>query len=86
LGYTFNERAIVRKVNKAVECVWGIEEEVEKVQEKYFRRVLGVDRETPGYIVRKECKRNRLSVKAGKRERERQSLKTKWMEGKSPGY
>jgi hypothetical protein len=57
----------VRKVNKAVECVWGIEEEVEKVQEKYFRRVLGVDRETPGYIVRKECKRNRLSVKAGKR-------------------
>jgi hypothetical protein len=29
--------------------------------------VLGVDRETPGYIVREECKRNRLTVKAGKR-------------------
>jgi hypothetical protein len=30
--------------------------------------VLGVDRETPSYIVRKECKRNRLRVKAGKRQ------------------
>jgi hypothetical protein len=29
--------------------------------------VLGVDRETPGYIVRKECKRNTLGVKVGKR-------------------
>jgi hypothetical protein len=33
---------------------------------KYLRGVLGVDRETPGYIVRKERKRNRLRVKAGK--------------------
>jgi hypothetical protein len=49
--------------------IWGKkeQEEVEKVQEKYFRWVLGVDRETPGYIVREECKRNRLRVKAGKR-------------------
>jgi hypothetical protein len=37
------------------------------VQEKYFRKVLGVDRETPDYIVREECKRNRLRVKAEKR-------------------
>jgi hypothetical protein len=37
------------------------------VQEKYLKGVLGVDRETPGYIVREECKRNRLRVKAGKR-------------------
>jgi hypothetical protein len=29
--------------------------------------VLGVDRETPGPIVREECKRNRLRVKAGKK-------------------
>jgi hypothetical protein len=29
--------------------------------------VLGVDKETPGYIVREECKRSRLRVKAGKR-------------------
>jgi hypothetical protein len=38
------------------------------VQEKYLRGVLGMDRETPSYIVREECKRNnRLRVKAGKR-------------------
>jgi hypothetical protein len=37
------------------------------VQEKYLRWVLGVDRETPEYIVREECKRNKLRVKAGKR-------------------
>jgi hypothetical protein len=48
-------------------CRWKEQEEVEKVQEKYLRGVLGVDRETPGYIVRKESKRNRLRVKAGKR-------------------
>ncbi|KAH0818793.1 hypothetical protein GEV33_003998 [Tenebrio molitor] len=42
-------------------------EEVERVQEKYLRWVLGVDRETPGYIVREECKRSKLRVKAGKR-------------------
>jgi hypothetical protein len=37
------------------------------VQEKYLRGVLGLDRETPGYILREECKRNRLRVKAGKK-------------------
>jgi hypothetical protein len=48
--------------------IWGKEqEEIEKVQEKYLRGVLGANRETPGYIVRKECKRNRLRVKVGKR-------------------
>jgi hypothetical protein len=46
---------------------WKEQEEVEGVQEKYLRRVLGVDRETPSCIVREECKRNRLSVKVGKR-------------------
>jgi hypothetical protein len=43
------------------------EVERERVQEKYLSGVLGVDRETPGYIVRKECKRNRLRVKAVKK-------------------
>jgi hypothetical protein len=48
--------------------IWGWkEQEVERVQEKYLRWVLGVDRETPGYIVREECKRSKLRVKAGKR-------------------
>jgi hypothetical protein len=40
---------------------WKGQEEVEKVQGKYARRwVLGVEREMPGYIMREECKRNRL--------------------------
>jgi hypothetical protein len=40
---------------------WKEQEEVERVQEKYLRG----DREKPGYVVREECKRNRLRVKAG---------------------
>jgi hypothetical protein len=40
---------------------------MERMQEKYLRWVLGVDRETPDHIVREEYKRNRLRVKAGKR-------------------
>jgi hypothetical protein len=53
---------------RAIDEIWERKEEekVEKVQEKYLRGVLVVDRETPGYIVREECKRNRLRVKAGK--------------------
>jgi hypothetical protein len=49
--------------------IWGWKEqkEVERVQEKYLRWVVGVARETPGYIVREECKRNKLRVKARKR-------------------
>jgi hypothetical protein len=46
---------------------WKEQEEVERVQEKYLRWMLGVDTETPGYIVREECKRSRLRVKARKR-------------------
>jgi hypothetical protein len=46
---------------------WKEQEEVEEVQAKYLRGLLGVDREKPDYIVREECKKNRLRVKAGKR-------------------
>jgi hypothetical protein len=46
---------------------WKKQEEVEKVQEKCLRGVLGVDRETSSYIEKEECKRNRLIVKVGKR-------------------
>jgi hypothetical protein len=46
---------------------WKKQEEVEKMQEKSFRGVLGMDRKTPDYIVREECTRNRLRVKAAKR-------------------
>jgi hypothetical protein len=45
---------------------WKEHEEVERVQKKYLRWVLGVDRETPEYIVRVEWKRSKLRVKAGK--------------------
>ncbi|CAH1379029.1 unnamed protein product [Tenebrio molitor] len=45
---------------------WKEQEEVERVQKKYLRWVLGVDRETPEYIVRVEWKRSKLRVKAGK--------------------
>jgi hypothetical protein len=46
---------------------WEEHEGVERVQEKYLRWVLGMERETPGYIVKEECNRNRLRVKVGKR-------------------
>jgi hypothetical protein len=47
---------------------WKEQEQVERVQEKYLRWVLGVDRETPGYIVREECKRSKLRVIAGQKD------------------
>jgi hypothetical protein len=40
--------------------IWGWKDQEEV--EKYMRGVLEVNRETPGYIVREECKRNRLRV------------------------
>jgi hypothetical protein len=36
-----------------------------------------MDRETPGYIGREECKRNRLKVKAGNRKRRKGRLQEK---------
>jgi hypothetical protein len=41
---------------------WKEQEEVERVHENYLRGVLGVDGETPGYVVR-----NRMRVKVGKK-------------------
>jgi hypothetical protein len=39
---------------------WKKQEEAEKVQEKYLRGLLRMDRVMAGYIVRREeCKRNR---------------------------
>jgi hypothetical protein len=35
---------------------WKKQKEVEKVQEKYLRGVLGMDRETPSYIVEKSAR------------------------------
>jgi hypothetical protein len=62
---------------------WKEQEQVERVQEKYLRWVLEVGREMPRYIVREECKRNRLRVKAGMRAA---NFEAKWTEGKSAEY
>jgi hypothetical protein len=46
---------------------WKEQNEVERLQKNYLRWVLGLDRETPGCILREEYKKNKLRVKAGKR-------------------
>ena len=49
--------------------IWGWKEEqgIEAVQERYVRWILGVDRHTPGYLVRDEVKREKLRIHAGQR-------------------
>jgi len=47
--------------------IWGYKEwkEIEAIQEKYLRWVLGLEWNTPGYIVREELKRNKMRVETG---------------------
>ncbi|KYN00246.1 hypothetical protein ALC62_08992 [Cyphomyrmex costatus] len=47
--------------------IWGYREwkEVEAIQEKYLKWILGLERVTPGYIAREELKRNKLRVEMG---------------------
>jgi hypothetical protein len=49
--------------------IWGWREQegLEGVQGKYLKWVLGVDRETPSYIVMEETKRDEIRIEAGKR-------------------
>jgi hypothetical protein len=49
--------------------IWGWREQegLEGVQGKYLKWVLGVDRETPGYIVMEETKRDGIRIESGKR-------------------
>ena len=49
--------------------VWGWRERkaMEATQERFIRWVLGVERVTPGYMVRKEVDREKLWIKAGRR-------------------
>lgn len=42
-------------------------EEIERIQERYLRWVLGVSRREAGYLVREELQRDRLEGKAGMR-------------------
>lgn len=49
--------------------IWGYKEweEIEKLQTKYLRWIVGVDWRTPGYIVREELKREKIRISAGER-------------------
>ena len=49
--------------------IWGWKEwgEIERVQEKYLRWVLGVEWRTPGYMVREESKRDKMRLRMGRR-------------------
>ncbi|KAJ3652033.1 hypothetical protein Zmor_018034 [Zophobas morio] len=49
--------------------IWGWREyeEIERVQEKYLKWTLGLEKYTPGYIVREETKGEKMRVEAGKR-------------------
>ena len=48
--------------------VWGWREwkEVEKVQDKYLKWVLNVERTTPGHILHEETRRHKIALTTGK--------------------
>ncbi|KAL6424929.1 hypothetical protein ACFW04_010064 [Cataglyphis niger] len=46
---------------------WGERKELEKLQERYLKWVLGVEWGTPGYMVREELQREKLRWRAGRR-------------------
>jgi hypothetical protein len=73
-GHDFRRRimmfdSLVKSVMMYGAEIWGWREQegLEGVQGKYLKWVLGVDRETPGYIVMEETKRNGIRIEAGKR-------------------
>ena len=46
---------------------WKEREKMERIQERYLRWVLGVERSVPGYMVREELQRELLAGRAGMR-------------------
>lgn len=46
---------------------WKEKEGMERVEERYLRWMLGVDRETPGCLVREELQREKVRGRAGRR-------------------
>lgn len=48
--------------------IWGWKErkEIEKIHERYLRWTMGVNRRTPGYIIREELKRGMMRGRTGK--------------------
>ena len=49
--------------------IWRIEErkEIESIQERYLKNILGLERSTLGYLVREETKTERIMVEADER-------------------
>jgi hypothetical protein len=73
-GHDFRRRimmfdSLVKSVMMYGAEIWGWREQegLERVQGKYLKWMLGVDRETPGYIVMEETKRDGIRIEAGKR-------------------
>jgi hypothetical protein len=73
-GHDFRRRimmfdSLVKSVMMYGAEIWGWREQegLEGAQGKYLKWVLGVDRETPGYIVMEETKRDGIRIEAGKR-------------------
>lgn len=60
---------LIRSVIMYAAEIWGWKEyvEIERIQEKYIRWIIGLERETPGYIVREEVKGWKLKIEAGRR-------------------
>lgn len=46
----------------------GMEGKGWKVQERYYKWVLGVERGTPGYMVMEKCERVKIRGNSGKKE------------------
>ncbi|EZA51890.1 hypothetical protein X777_09583 [Ooceraea biroi] len=46
---------------------WGERRKVEAMQERYIKWILGVDWVTPGYMVKKEVKREKLRMRCARR-------------------
>jgi len=49
--------------------IWGWKERegIERLEERYMRWVMGLERRTPGYLIREEIKRGKLRERAGRR-------------------
>lgn len=62
------DRLVWTVVGYGVEIWWWEERKgVERLEERYLRWVLGVDRRTPGYLVREELQREKIKERAGRR-------------------
>ena len=46
---------------------WKEREEMERIEERFLKWVLGVNGETPGYMVREELQRDKVRGRAGRR-------------------